>query len=182
MKLFALSSARKAITYDYPAKLATTCGIIARLPEDKIIVFNQRNAVSTRLKWMLLDYGISSVIVNSSVPKKERAKNMARFRDGTARVLLASISLDEGANVPDASVAIILSGTSALRQVVQRAGRVLRKTATKHHAVLYQVFLQESIDAKQAKVRAEYFKSIATTNTTIPGTTFISSDKNQTLP
>jgi superfamily II DNA or RNA helicase len=35
--------------------------------------------------------------------------------------------LDEGVDVPDASLAVILSGTGSSRQFVQRLGRVLRK-------------------------------------------------------
>ena len=174
MALYAANNERNQIVYEYEDKLKTTVEIIKRHPRDKIIVFNQRNAVSTKLWWMLTELGVKAVVVNSRVPKQQRASNLASFAKGEARVLLASISLDEGANVPDANVAIILSGSNALRQVVQRAGRVLRKTGQKHHAILYQVFLKDTTEEKHARQRAKYFKSISLTNVIIPSRSFLS--------
>lgn len=58
-------------------------------------------------------------------PDVRRAAH-ARFAAGAAEALVAVRTVDEGIDVPDASVAVILSGTSTERQRVQRLGRVLR--------------------------------------------------------
>ena len=46
--------------------------------------------------------------------------------------------LNEGVNVPEANVAIILSGSGSVREHVQRLGRILRKSGDKQ-ATLYEV-------------------------------------------
>ncbi len=45
--------------------------------------------------------------------------------------MVTSQVLDEGVDVPDASLAVILSGTGSTRQFIQRLGRVLRKKGDK---------------------------------------------------
>jgi superfamily II DNA or RNA helicase len=46
--------------------------------------------------------------------------------------------LDEGVDVPEANVGIILSGSGSKREFVQRLGRILRKKGDKK-AVLYEI-------------------------------------------
>ena len=51
---------------------------------------------------------------------------LARFRSGEAPVLVSSQVLDEGLDVPEADIAIVVGGTASQRRHVQRIGRVLR--------------------------------------------------------
>ena len=50
------------------------------------------------------------------------------FKNDKYRVMISVKSLDEGTNVPSVSTAIIIAGTSVKRQMIQRLGRILRKT------------------------------------------------------
>jgi superfamily II DNA or RNA helicase len=52
--------------------------------------------------------------------------------------LATSKVLNEGVNIPAASVAIVLSGSGSTREHIQRLGRILRKQPDKE-AVLYEV-------------------------------------------
>ncbi|HEX9915593.1 MAG TPA: helicase-related protein, partial [Candidatus Bathyarchaeia archaeon] len=63
---------------------------------------------------------------------------MGRFMDGTYRRIVTSRVLDEGVDVPDASIAVIISGSGSSRQFIQRLGRILRKRPGKQ-AVLYEL-------------------------------------------
>ena len=56
----------------------------------------------------------------------------------TIRLSRTSRVLNEGVNVPEANVAIVLSGSGSVREHVQRLGRILRKSGDKE-AVLYEV-------------------------------------------
>ena len=58
---------------------------------------------------------------------------------------MASHVLNEGVDVPDARVAIILSGTGSSREYIQRLGRVLRKGSEGHKlALLYEVVAEDT--------------------------------------
>lgn len=71
---------------------------------------------------------------------------LERFREGDIRILAACKAIDEGIDVPDAAVGIILSGTASLRQRVQRLGRIIRKKEGKEHASLYYLHITESVE------------------------------------
>jgi superfamily II DNA or RNA helicase len=59
--------------------------------------------------------------------------------------LIASHVLNEGVDVPAASIAIILSGTGSQREFIQRMGRVLRKSQDKNkRAILYEVVAENT--------------------------------------
>ncbi len=69
--------------------------------------------------------------ITHQTPKEERAEILRNFRKGVYRRIVTSEVLDEGVDVPDASMAVIISGTGSNRQFVQRLGRVLRKRGRK---------------------------------------------------
>lgn len=66
------------------------------------------------------------------------------FRAGSIRILIACKAIDEGLNVPDASIGIILSGTSTQRQRIQRLGRIIRKKNSKSRAALYYLHITDT--------------------------------------
>lgn len=73
---------------------------------------------------------------------------LERFRNGELRILLTCRALDEGIDVPEAAVGIILSGTSMERQRLQRLGRILRKHTGKRMACLYYLFIADSLEER----------------------------------
>ena len=54
-----------------------------------------------------------------------------RFNSGDYPIVATSRVLNEGVNVPEANVAVILSGSGSVREHVQRLGRILRKSGDK---------------------------------------------------
>ncbi|MEB3211725.1 MAG: helicase-related protein, partial [Leptolyngbyaceae bacterium] len=91
-------------------------------------------------------------------PVKERHEILSRFRDGTYRTLVASHVLNEGVDVPAASVAILLSGTGSTREYIQRLGRVLRKGSGDKVARLYEVIAEETAEEGVSKRRRKKTK------------------------
>ncbi|MHB8360602.1 MAG: DEAD/DEAH box helicase family protein [Thermoplasmataceae archaeon] len=71
-------------------------------------------------------------------PGPERKKYLEMFRSGDITVLTTSRVLDEGIDVPDASIGIVLSGSGSTRQFRQRLGRLLRPSQDKH-SILYEI-------------------------------------------
>jgi superfamily II DNA or RNA helicase len=71
-------------------------------------------------------------------PAKERKSLLEGFASGKYPTLVTSRVLNEGVDVPLAAVGIVLSGSSTVREHVQRLGRILRKSGSKQ-AILYEV-------------------------------------------
>jgi superfamily II DNA or RNA helicase len=70
--------------------------------------------------------------------KKERREFLDGLRDGGYPALVANQVLDEGVDVPDVKIAVVIGGTASTRQAKQRLGRVLRKSGNAR-ALLYEV-------------------------------------------
>lgn len=62
--------------------------------------------------------------------------------------------MNEGVDVPDARIAIILSGTGSTREYIQRLGRVLRKGSTPDkQAILYEVVTEDTSEERTSQRR-----------------------------
>lgn len=115
-----------SIALNSSSKIDAMRGVLASNPGHKTIIFTQHNSLVYRLSRLFLMPAITH-----STPKDERAEVLQRFREGTYRAIVTSKVLDEGIDVPDASLGIILSGTGSKREFVQRLGRILRKVEGK---------------------------------------------------
>jgi superfamily II DNA or RNA helicase len=91
-------------------------------PDDKALIFTRHNKLVYRISREMLMPAITH-----QTPKEERQEILQRFKAGKYRRIVTSQVLDEGVDVPDASLAVVLSGTGSSRQFIQRLGRVLRK-------------------------------------------------------
>ena len=58
--------------------------------------------------------------------KEERRDVLEGYKSGRYNVVVTSRVLDEGVDVPDAELGIIVSGTGSGRELIQRLGRILR--------------------------------------------------------
>jgi len=75
----------------------------------------------------------------------ERKAILDGFRTGQFKALLTSRALNEGVDVPEAKVAIILGGSASAQEYAQRLGRILRKRANKT-ALLYEVIARHTVE------------------------------------
>ncbi len=82
----------------------------------------------------------------------ERKHILEGFRTGRYRAIATSRVLNEGVDVPEAKVAIVLGGTSGAREYIQRLGRVLRKVENKE-AMLYEIIARKTLDEGKAQRR-----------------------------
>jgi superfamily II DNA or RNA helicase len=70
--------------------------------------------------------GISVEALHGQVPTRQRQEALADFAAGTLQALTAPRVLDEGVDVPEADLAVIVAASQSRRQMVQRLGRVVR--------------------------------------------------------
>ncbi len=134
--LVCLASARCLCAYDLIKKLGS---------EEKIIIFGERISQAEEL-YGLLEKSYPGRVgrYHSGIGQQANQNTMERFRNGELRILIACKAVDEGIDVPDASVGIILSGTSTQRQRIQRLGRIVRQKEGKGCAALYYLHITDT--------------------------------------
>lgn len=86
------------------------------------------------------------------IGRRERQDVLARFRSGELRALVSAQVLNEGLDVPDAAVGIVVAGRRGEREHVQRVGRLLRPAADKQ-ATVYELVVERSSEARDAARR-----------------------------
>lgn len=101
--------------------------------EHKTLIFTRHNKLVYRISKELLIPSITH-----KTQSEEREEALTRFKRGDYRRIVTSQVLDEGVDVPDASMAVILSGTGSNREFIQRLGRILRPKKGKR-AILYEL-------------------------------------------
>jgi len=84
--------------------------------------------------------------------KRERQEILSGLQNGTYPALVANRVLDEGVDLPEVNVAIVLGGGAGTRQALQRLGRVLRKNAF-GRACFYEVVTRGTRDELRSRTR-----------------------------
>lgn len=136
-------------------KLRILGDLLAQHYPEKTLIFTADNSTVYRISQTFLIPAITH-----QTPIKERHEILTKFREGEYKTLVASHVLNEGVDVPDAKIAIILSGTGSEREYIQRLGRVLRKGNTPNkQAILYEVVTEDTSEERTAQRRKGETKS-----------------------
>nr|WP_066378092.1 DEAD/DEAH box helicase family protein [Halalkalicoccus paucihalophilus] len=144
--LLAKQRAREIVS-NAERKVEALGGILDRHRGERIIVFTAHNDLVYRLSERFL---IPAITHRTSTT--ERREILERFREGTYSRIVASNVLDEGVDVPDASVAVVISGSGSKREFTQRLGRILRPGEGKR-ALLYELVSEDTAEENVAARR-----------------------------
>ena len=134
-------------------KLPVIEAIVDQHPDDQVLVIgaylDQLEEISEHLG------GVP--IIQGSTPNRERERLYDSFRSGETRVLVVSKVANFSIDLPEAAVAIQISGTFGSRQEeAQRLGRVLRPKHDGRQAHFYTVVSRDSLDAEYAAHRQRF--------------------------
>ncbi len=140
----------KAIALGTAGKLKVLADLLTQHYPEQTLIFTNDNATVYRISQ---DFLIPAI--THQTPVKERHEVLQRFREGTYRVLVASHVLNEGVDVPAASVAVLLSGSGSAREYIQRLGRVLRKGDGTKYARMYEVVAEETAEEGVSRRRRQ---------------------------
>jgi superfamily II DNA or RNA helicase len=116
-----------------PAKLEEVDKLLHLHRDDRMLIFTQDNATAYKVSRRFL-----IPVITHQTKVRERSQILERFSGGEYRAVVTSKVLNEGVDVPDASVAIVISGSGSVREHVQRLGRILRPKDGKQ-AILYEL-------------------------------------------
>ncbi|MEA2589523.1 MAG: excision repair protein [Actinomycetota bacterium] len=129
-----------------PAKMSVLRALVERHASDRVLVIgqylDQLDDVAAAL---------SAPLITGKTPTAEREKLYAAFREGSIRLLVVSKVANFSIDLPEANVAIQISGTFGSRQEeAQRLGRILRPKAGGGQASFYTLVSRETQDQEFA--------------------------------
>lgn len=147
---------QKKIALGTDSKLRVLQELLIQHKNEKTLIFTAENEMVYQIS---KDYLIPAITHETNV--KERKFWLDAFNNGDVLALCTSKVLNEGVNIPDASVAIILSGSGSSREHIQRLGRILRKKGDKQ-AILYEVVARNTSEeyTSQKRTDARQFQDV----------------------
>ncbi len=141
---------QRALALAAPAKLSLLARLLERHNGDRVLIFTHDNAtVYTIARQFLVP------VITHQTKTKERRDVLLKFNSGEYPIVATSRVLNEGVNVPEANVAVILSGSGSVREHVQRLGRILRKSGDKE-ATLYEVVTRGTVEEFTSNRRRQH--------------------------
>jgi len=135
---------RRQLLSEIEGKKKAVYDISCRHHDQRIIVFSESIRSIEALRVYLAERGVMAETYHSG--KNELERNMIFDEWGRKfNVLLCVRALDEGVDVPEVGIAVIIASGQSVRQLVQRKGRIMRPKEGKQ-AQLYIVYARGSIE------------------------------------
>lgn len=147
------SRIKHRIASENPVKTEVVRELVTKYSEDKILVIGQYIDQLQRLSQEL-----NAPIITGKTPNAERDRIYSEFRNGTIRVLVVSKVANFAIDLPDASIAIQVSGTFGSRQEeAQRLGRILRpkERTSRFFTLITRNTVEEDFGSNRQKFLAE---------------------------
>ena len=145
--------AKHKIASENPVKDKIVVELVKKFPQDKILVIGQYLDQLHNLAKLL-----DAPIITGKTPNSERDKIYADFRSGNIHVLVVSKVANFAIDLPDASMAIQVSGTFGSRQEeAQRLGRILRpkERTSRFFTLITRNTVEEDFGSNRQKFLAE---------------------------
>ncbi|MEZ4863570.1 MAG: DEAD/DEAH box helicase family protein [Caldilineaceae bacterium] len=128
-------------------KLAALDRLLQEHCHEHILIFTESNDLVYQLSQHHLIPALTC-----ETKAAERKELLEGFQQGDYGALVTSKVLNEGIDVPEAKVAIVLGGSAGAREYIQRLGRILRKVDNRQ-AVLYEIVVRDTLDVGRARRR-----------------------------
>ncbi|GLJ61848.1 helicase [Microbacterium barkeri] len=135
-----------------PAKIDAVRRILAHHPDEQVLVIGQYLDQLDELSEAL-----GAPKITGATPVDERERLFSAFREGSLKLLVVSKVANFSVDLPEASVAIQVSGSFGSRQEeAQRLGRLLRPKQTDHTASFYTLIARDTVDQDFAQNRQRF--------------------------
>lgn len=158
----AAMQARRRLLDDAEAKRALLWLIAPAIASaQRTLIFTSTVASAQDAAMILSDCGLRACALHSHVSGPLRRDRIAAFRSGELRALIAPQVLDEGIDVPDADLAIVLGATRSHRQMVQRMGRIIRRKPDNRRARFVIAYLRSTIEDPAAGAHQQFLAEAA---------------------
>ena len=148
------------IAFNSESKIAELEKILLDNKEERILIFTQHNNLVYRISRRFL-----IPFITHTTNKEERHQVLEKFNSGVYHAVVTSKVLDEGIDVPEASLGVILSGSGSSREFIQRLGRLLRKSGQKEEARLVEIVSRETSEVGTSSRRRKKSKLVVVNKT-----------------
>ena len=142
---FASVHKRKKLLNETNSKLNESVNIVKSHPKEKIMIFSETIESINNISDILKKNNIPSEVIHNKIKTKQRQDILDSWGKNYF-VLLSVHTLEIGFDIPSVSIAIIVSNTKNVHQLVQRIGRVIRKTDEKSQSLIYVVYVDDTKD------------------------------------
>lgn len=161
---------RYRIAASAPEKQLITKRIIDAHPGESVLVIGQ---YIDQLEAMA--DALDAPLITGKTPVDEREDLFNQFRNGEVRVLVVSKVANFSIDLPEASVAIQISGSYGSRQEeAQRLGRLLRPKTSGRTASFYTLVTRDTVDQDFSQNRQRFLAEQGYAYTILDGHSFIS--------
>ncbi|HPS68612.1 MAG TPA: DEAD/DEAH box helicase [Holophaga sp.] len=141
--------ARFRIASENSLKLKVVDELLAGHPKDSILIIGQ---YLEQLR--VLGRRLKAPVLTGQTPERERESLYQQFKEGTLKVLIVSKVANFAIDLPDASVAVQVSGTFGSRQEeAQRLGRILRPKNDRNISYFYSIISRDTSEQEFARNR-----------------------------
>lgn len=137
----------KEIVHQAQGKLAALEQLLREHVDRSMLIFTAHNRFAYQIARRYL-----LPVITHQTQAAERKAILDGFRAGVYRAIVTSKVLNEGVDVPEAKIAVVLGGSSGAREYMQRLGRILRKRGNEQ-AILYEVIARKTVDERIAQQR-----------------------------
>jgi superfamily II DNA or RNA helicase len=143
---------QRELAFCASAKLEYCALLLHEHRRERVLLFTQDNATA---------YGVSRRFlvpcITHQTKVRERSEILSGLGAGRYGAIVTSKVLNEGVDLPEAAVAIVLSGSGSVREHVQRLGRILRpKPDAGKRAVLYELVTSDTGETFTSERRREH--------------------------
>lgn len=133
----------------YPKdKRRVLSGLLTSHRDDRVLVFTRDNEAAYEISRTHLIPALTC-----DIKRKERKYVLEAFRQGRVRALVSARVLNEGLDIPEASVGVIVGSSGSCREYVQRVGRLLRPGPDKK-AKVYELVVESTGEARNTRKNA----------------------------
>ena len=140
----------RRIAHGTERKLDLLDELLQEEPDRRALIFTDDNATAYRISREML-----VPCITHQTPAAERSGILAGLGEGRYRAVVTSKVLNEGVDLPEVDMAVVVSGSGSVREHVQRLGRILRPRQGKQ-AVLYELVTEGTAEERSSARRREH--------------------------
>jgi len=123
------------------------------------LVIVRRIMTAKKLSEMMNENGIIADWVSSKTDLNERMRKIENLKNGKIQVLISTSLADEGLDIPNLSLIVLLSQGKSRIKLVQRIGRVMRPSKLKERGYILDIAYNDDIFLRQAYYRNKFVSS-----------------------
>ncbi|MEU4422076.1 DEAD/DEAH box helicase [Actinoplanes sp. NPDC024001] len=154
-------SKRRRMLADSPGKFEALLRVSPILAAcGRGLVFGETTHCAEQSTDLLNALHVPAASITSEVPTEERKLRLSMFKAGQLRVLAAPRVLDEGIDVPQADVGVILGASRSRRQMIQRMGRVIRPKFDRRPATFIVVYIEGSTEDPEQGAHEDFLEEM----------------------